>query len=519
MRPLLYIIRKSVKNKLLELKRKPAQLIVYIFFFGMITLSTFSNGKGSTGGITPVIYGAAATCLILLFTVPDLLTSLNKGSTFFRGADVNLVFTAPLSPQNVLVYGFLKQMYTIAISLIFILFQIPNLMRFGNIKLSGIFIIVLAFFMLIFANSIIKVLLYSIISKKEVYRRRANNAFKFLGVFFVGIYFIQLFNLRSPGTAIMSMINSNIIKFIPIYGWIREILMAAINGANFYTLIYAILTLAVMAVLIYSLYSMETDYYEDVLQATEKREEAFTTIRNRGKGAYKFNAITLGKVKKIEYKHKGQGASAIFYRQVLEAKKTGFGFISMMTISYAVIGVSAGLFMPAEIRDLRVVLVIGAYILLIFSMAGRWQAEMSRPYIYLIPASSVEKVIFSTLMDNIKNLLDGSVLFIIPGILFRTDPIIVILCILAYCSFGSIMIYGGLLTKRFLGNAENVVMSAMVRMLLMLLIVLPGSALFIFLSFVFNNYSGYLAFIIYNLIFSGIIILLSKGIFEKIELA
>lgn len=519
MRPLIYIIRKSAKNKLVELKRKPAQLIAYLIFILLIALPLITNHKSISQVIDPNVYGAAATCLILLFTVPDILSSLNKGSTFFRGADVNLVFTAPLSPQSVLIYGFIKQMYTIGISFIFILLQIPNLLRFSNIKFYGAFIIIGGFFILVLINSVIKVLLYSIISKKEIYRRRANNIFKLLGLFFICLYFMEMFILKSPVAAIMVIINSSVIKYVPIYGWIRELLMAAINGANYFTLIYVVLTISVMLVCIYSLYTLETDYYEDVLQATEKREEAFIALRNRGKGAYKSATVTLGGVKKVEYKHRGEGATAIFYRQILEAKKTGFGFISMMTIAYAIIGVSVGLFMPSELRDLRVVLGFGGYLLLIFSMAGRWQFELSRHYIYLIPASTVEKVIYSTLMDNIKNIMDGSVLFIIPGILFKTDPIIIFLCILAYSSLGAIMIYGGLLTKRFLGNAENVVMSSLMRMGILILIIIPGSIGFITLSIMFKNYTPYFIFILYNLIFSGIILLLSKGIFENIELA
>ena len=62
-------------------------------------------------------------------------------------------------------------------------------------------------------------------------------------------------------------------------------------------------------------------------------------------------------------------------------------------------------------------------------------------------------------------------------------------------------------------------MSSLMRMGILILIIIPGAIGFITLSFIFKNYIPYLVFILYNLIFSGIILLLSKGIFENIELA
>ena len=50
--------------------------------------------------LDPALYNTIVGVVILIFTAPDLYSSINNGATFFRGADINLVFTSPTSPQK-----------------------------------------------------------------------------------------------------------------------------------------------------------------------------------------------------------------------------------------------------------------------------------------------------------------------------------------------------------------------------------------------------------------------------------
>lgn len=226
------------------------------------------------------------------------------------------------------------------------------------------------------------------------------------------------------------------------------------------------------------------------------------------------------KVRKVQYKNKGQGASAIFYRHILEAKKTSFSFINIASVLYAVLAITIGFFLP--LKDLRIVIGIMIYLQLVFTFANKWQQELSNPYIYMIPDSSFKKVIFSTALDNIKNLVDGSIVFFITGILFKNNIVLILLNIIAFVSVGSLFVYGGVLTRRVLGNGKNIVLTMLLRMGLLILIILPGIVLFAVLNVIngsmFSQITSYAAFTAYNLLFSSIIVLLSKGIFENIEI-
>jgi hypothetical protein len=521
MKPLFYIIKKYLKNSLLELKRKPGKLITYIVFIGFLILTLVAGVKGGDQKsiVSTEMFGSVAMGIVMFFTLPEVLAATNSGANFFRGADINLVFTAPIKSQNVLIYGFIKQMGSVFLSLFFLLFQAPNLYRFSNVKSYGLLVLLLGMFLLLLVNSVLKMLLYVIGSKSDENRSLIKNIFKVLGFILVIIYFAILFQVKSPGKAVSVMLSNEYIKYIPIYGWIREILMMTIRGISSLALVYTILTIAIIGIGIFILYSMDLDYYEDVLSAAEKKEEAITASR-RGERV-NFRAGKKPLTRKVQYTKKGKAATAIFYRHILEYRKTGFGFINIASVIYAVLAISVGLFFP--VKDIKIVLGFTIYLLFIFSFASKWQQELTKPYIFLIPDSAFKKVIYATAVDNIKNLVDGSIVFIITGIMFKSSVISIILSIAAYVSIGALFVYGGVLSQRLIGKGENVVLSAFLKMGLLLLAVAPGIVVFIVLSTVFastfGNIVSYLVLIGYNLIVSSVIILLGKGIFENIELS
>lgn len=520
MKPLFYILRKSIKNWLLQLKREPAKLILYIVCLIFFFVALFFN-KGNSSGqsvLDPLLYNTIVGAVILVFTAPSLYSSINNEVTFFRGADINLVFTSPTSPQKVLVYGLIKQIYASFLAVFFLLFQGYTLSRFSNIKSYGITVIMFGLFIMLIFTSILKILLYSIASISERNKIVIKNIFKSLGAVLIIAYFIELYLTRSPVKAIMSMLNSAVIPYIPAYGWAREIIMSSMNGIHPIFFVYIVLIIALGAVCCYIIYSMKLDYYEDVLTSTEFKETAISASRSGER--VNMQSGKKPKVRKVEYIRKGKFASAIFWRQILEYKKTGFGFINIMSVIYAVIAITAGFFSP--VKDLAIVLGGMIYLQLIFNFSNKWQRDLSNPYIYMLPDHAFKKVIYSTIVDNIKNIVDGTIVFVITGILFESGIVLIFFNIIAFVSIGSLFIYGGILSKRLLGGGNSIIFTALMRMLILVLIIAPGIVLLTVLYTTIGSFMGmiiaYSAFITYNLIFSGLILFMGKGVFEKIEL-
>ncbi|MBU3185172.1 putative ABC exporter domain-containing protein [Clostridium estertheticum] len=520
MKPLFYIIRKSIKNWLLQLKHEPLKLVLYILCLISLCFVFFVNKDTSRAKsiLDPMLYSTIVGCVILIFTAPDIYSSINKGATFFRGADINFIFTAPISPQKVLIYGFIKQIYSSFIAVVFVLFQGYTLSRYSNIKSYGILVIVFGLFIMLIFTSILKILLYSTASKSVKNKTMIRNIFKGLGIVIVIAYFIELYVTMSPGKAIMSMLNSPIIPYIPVYGWVREIIMASMNGISTVFIIYTILIIALGAICCYIIYSMKLDYYEDVLASTEYKETAISASRN-GEQIF-LKSGKKPRVRKVQYTRKGKFASAIFWRQILEYKKTGFGLINIGTVIYVVIAITVGLYGPT--KDLAMILGGMIYLQLISNFASKWRKDLTNQYIYMLPDHSFKKIIYATVVDNIKNLIDGTIVFLITGILFKSSIMLIILNIVAFESIGSLFIYGGILTRRLLGGGDNIVTTGFMRIMILVGIVTPAIILLTVLYSSSSSFVGvviaYTSFIAYNLIFSALIIFLGRGVFDNIEL-
>lgn len=517
-----YIIRKTLKNSLKELKKRPAKLILYIVFIAFMVFAVVMGTSQSSGKLNLKdgyeIYRSLAVFSVLISIFLGVKGGMEKGSSFFRLSDVNFLFTAPISPQKVLLYGFLKQLYTSAIMIVLLLFQIPNLYNFFPVKSYGGLIVFFNIFLLVFSTSIIGVLVYSIASKSYKYKLQIRNTLYFLtGIFILG-YMYNLVMIRDIKLAAFSYFSMKVFDYIPFAGWLTNIFMAAINGASILLLVYIILSIAFIGIIMYAIYSMNLDYYEEAISVTETKEEQ---IMKAKEGKVNINVGKDTKVRKIKSNLKAKGAKVIFQKQLLEYKKTGLIFIDKNSLILAFSSIIFAFFTKGMKID--GVLYFSIYMLLIFSSMGKWTQELNRPYIYLIPASSISKIFYATLTEHIKNFINGLVLFVPTGIMFKVDFFTIFFCALAYTSFGSVFIYADLVIRRAFGGNLSKGVEMFLKIILLVVIVMPGIVLSLILGSLFVNIFGiyyvYIIMTIYNILISFISILLSKGLFEKLEMS
>ena len=112
MSAIFFVLRKSLKNTLLELLHHPAKLILYIFVIFIILASGISNMVGVDTEdvlLDMRILEGIYLGVLLLVLVPTLLMGLRSGTTFFTMSDVSMLFVAPISSKKILTYGLLKQ--------------------------------------------------------------------------------------------------------------------------------------------------------------------------------------------------------------------------------------------------------------------------------------------------------------------------------------------------------------------------------------------------------------------------
>ena len=517
MRAMSYLLRRTAINSFKELKNNPLKLILYILIFGGVVLAlTFGNKGAGLGEQKLELFRAIFLGITLLLIFFSLKNGLEKGNNLFRLSDANFLFPAPIKPQSVLIYGFIKLIGSSLVLIPILIVQIPTLnMTFAIIR-NGWIIILAAFFLLTILNSIISLLVYSIGSLNERYNKIMKVfLYSITALFLLGL----IYNLLKTGnmtTNLINYMNLNIFKYIPIAGWIINIFEVAIIGFNYLALVYLLLCILTIFIGIFVIYNLNLDYYENAMNNSITKEEMMSRAKS-GKGQV---AQSNSKLRKVKADFRYSGAKAIFSKQMLEARKTGFIFMDKNTLIYSIISIIYAYFMRSN--GVNFLLYMLAYMNLIFSQSGPWSSELKNHYIYLIPESSIKKIIYATSMEIIKSFITGSIIFVISSFIYNISILHSLTLALTFTSIIGIILYSNMVIRRLLGNIASVTVATFLRFIITVVFIIPGiifSAIWgMTLDAYIGIYGSYIILIVYNILASLVLIYFSKGIFEKLEL-
>lgn len=170
MRSMLFIMRKHLKNIIKGVFKKPLLLIGYLFiaiFVVIMLIAAFAMPSGLIRKGSNDLYIGIVTIVFIFMYYTTFKLGIDKGSTYFRMADVNIAFTAPIKPNHILLYGFIKQLGGTLLFLFIALCQIPNLKNNFDMKPYGALMILLATIVYALAYPLISMLLYSWATKKS----------------------------------------------------------------------------------------------------------------------------------------------------------------------------------------------------------------------------------------------------------------------------------------------------------------------------------------------------------------
>jgi len=469
-----YLLRKSLKNLIKGAAKKPLVLIGYIFilvFIVFIIVASFMP-SGMVRNGNPQLF---KSIMILVFTVlyyTSLKLGIDKGSTFFRMSDVNLLFTAPIKPNHVLLYGFIKQIGGTFFMMFLAMCQIPNLRNNFKMEAHGVGVILLAVVAYTLAYPLLGMVIYSWSSKEKSRKKLLKRIFDIGAVVVALLFLLSVVQTRDFVSAMDRVFNHPVARYFPVIGWTGSIAAAAVGPLTTEFYVGAIGMLLLILGSAITLYRANLDFYEDVLEGVEFVEAAYKAKREGRNMTFNL------KVKEnVKQGLKGEGARAIFSKNLLELRKTSlFLFLDRMSLITIIASLVFRFVMPDEIGEmgLFVVLCFSVYLLMLFQIQGRLVNEMEKPYIFLIPASPFQKLFYVTLSEHLKNLADGCVLFISAGILFKGDVATVLACIFSYTSFGAVFVYNDVLNRRLFGWVHSKNMLVFIKIIASLLLLVPG---------------------------------------------
>jgi hypothetical protein len=373
----------------------------------------------------------AVTMLALIFLIYQLYQATKKNVSFFKMADVNLLFTAPVKPENLLIYymgrSILPSLGGATLFTFYILSQTADNLDLG---FGNLFFTVLAVGFFFFLIQPIRFLVYTLHTKFGILEYIKTGVI-ILAILLSGMILIPGLMADKFWQGMFSWIASPWFNLFPIVGWSRGILsywsqenwILSSAFVGLYCLFYFVVLKLVIQ---FSGY-----YYEDVLEVTKSNEEKLEKVR--GKKEQSEANFSLNTKKKLALPNFGSGAQAFYWRNYIHASRQDFhplfGVYSMILAGLGI------LFAVLSLFDWFSHVVIYGYLIiliLIYFIAGTGRAnigDLKKPFFYLVPASwsskfwnmikldLVQIILFCTVMIIPTVLIAGLNLLVIPSFL------------------------------------------------------------------------------------------------------
>lgn len=487
MKAIIYMLIKSIKNGIIDILHHPMQLIVYLFIIlttvsGVVTAMTSNISEEQRHFDFRILQGAYL--LILYFiSVPIMLKGTNASTTFFKMSDVANVFTAPISEKKILVYGVGRQMATILLLLICFVSYGAMAVQYFSLTIWDAVLLLLGIGVMLFEVQMITILIFCVCNGRPTRIRMMKYAIYLMIAVPIAIALLRLFSNGFTYENILSAVSLPYLNYIPIVGWTSGMFIGIITGNITNVLVYGGLLVLFTIFAIVVFIRSKADYYEDVLQKTESVYEFRNAIKS-GKVSDKNMMSDKKKVKLGRMGiNRGSGASVFFYKQFREmSRRSWIPFINVNTAFLTVFVLIVGFALKAmqentEIGSstiLTIAVVLSCYVQFFFTVSDDWIKELQKPYIFMVPASPVEKLIMSCATSVIKPLIDGAIAFTVSGILFAANPFDVLACIALYFSCGFLYTSLNVLVQRFMGKSGNRGVLMVVYMILLFIALIPG---------------------------------------------
>ncbi len=369
-----------------------------------------------------------------MFVLMAMLADKN-GSKIFLMADVNLLFPSPMKPQSVLLFLLLGQLGMAILSSFYLAFQIPNLVVNLGLSIWAAVGIMLTWLLTLAIAQLLQVFLYTVTSTYA-------GAKKFLrwGVYGVLALIAGGFMLYAQGsgqdyyTAAKAFFNAPVTRYIPLWGWLKAVMMCAIEGNFLGTALSTLAVVAGGAGLVFVIWRIPADFYEDAMAKSQETAELLEAAQaEKSTGFVKRKKDRSEKLRRDGF-HRGKGASVFFWRTMYNRFRFAhFGIFTKTSETYLVAAIGVGALCRFVIDTdpmLPVVLTLAG--LSFFRALGNPLAEdTSKDFFRMIPEPTGKKLFYSLLGGTATCLMDLLPAMALTALVWGCNPV----QLLAWCLF------------------------------------------------------------------------------------
>lgn len=418
---------------------------------------------------------AATMILLLVVVLWGIYGGSKKGSDFFLMADANILFAAPLKAQTVLMFRLSFQILALLFFTFYLIFQVPSMKLILGLDNFAIVAIFLAWGMLLFMSKLMSVFTYTLTATYEHLKK-----YVVPFVFAVGLLVVAATGAVyiSTGSDYMATLRltygADWSNYIPVFGWYKAMVMNAINGHVFASLGYMALNLVFLIALVWGIWHIKADFYEDALAGAQKRDD-MTKAALEGRNINKDKKQSAKRTQKLEhkvrksYELKGWGASVFLHKSILNRRRfSKFGFVTNTLLLYLAIGGLGAAFMAykTDLREISVIGLIMALTLFFRNFGNPIEIESSHNWLFLVPEDPYKKVLYAILAGSVDCVLDLLPGIVVATVILRGNPLMALLWLATLVSMDFMFSCFGLLLQAILPSSAMDVVKSMLQMML-----------------------------------------------------
>ncbi len=520
-----YLYRKTFINRIKMALKKPITYfyIVFVAVYMVAVPFSFKMLLEEFGGASPSGMAMVLTLFGFWLLPTNLISFAKRKGLTYRNPDVHFLFPSPISPKQILLYAHLKTL--VMGTLVNIVVCVLGALLF-HVELWKVLIYFL--FSMGIDNVLEGSIMMVVYGTEKVNDSQRKWIVKFAYALLLVFLLMAVYTYATEGLSLESVagfLHSDMVQLVPITGWYIAVVHLIFMGPTVVNVIGAVCFLALTVVMLVTAIKMNCSglYYEDAIKFAEDYEEALKKSKEGGVARVgkkqKFNKA------KIEWK--GFGAKALFYRQLLEYKKSKFFIFDVSTLVALLAGVgvvylyiSEGGFGEEELLGQFILPGLAAYIIFIFSnLNGKWAKELKSPYTYLIPDTSFKKLMYATAMQHVQSLINA-ILLLTPGtIVMKLSPVTYIFSILFYVLLSANKLYSLAVAEIIAGNTLGVTGKQLLQLLIQGFAIGSGVLGAILGYSLSGIISAYICMDVFLFLFTAIFAVIATLNFERLETA
>ena len=375
------------------------------------------------------IVGLAVLGVALLVFLFSIWFADKSGSQIFLMADVNLLFSAPMKPQSVLLFRLMSQIFLMLFIGFWMGFQIPNLVVNAHLPLSAALFGLAAWVFIILYSRLISVLVYTVTATRPKYKKMILPMIVGIVALLGGGY--SIYYLQSglhPLSAAENFFNFPGSNWVPLLGWLKGMVLFAMEEKPWLAAICAGFLLFGLFPLAWGIWHFKADFYEDAMAGAQIHTEKLEAANKNRLG------IAGGKSKDRGDNIKrdglwGSGAQMFFTKTLYN--RVRFGSLKVFTktsLFYLAMAVLFSTFFVFVLKAPNFYIAGFAFCLAVFfrAMGNPLSSDMESVYFQMVPASFHSKVFWSAAGGSVNTFLDLLPAYLIISILLRANPLVAV---------------------------------------------------------------------------------------------